>query len=49
MVRRLLCLGTILLLLLSFTACGEKDKPKAPAVKDPEGDFVPKPGGGKSG
>lgn len=49
MVCRLLFLGTILLLLLNFTACGEKNKQKAPTVKDPEGDFVPKPGGGKSG
>jgi hypothetical protein len=49
MVRRFLCLGTILLLLLSVPACGEKNKNKPPAVKDPEGDYVPKAGGGKAG
>jgi hypothetical protein len=50
MVRRFLCLGTILLLiLLSVPACGEKKKNKAPAVHDPDGDFVPKPAGAKAG
>jgi hypothetical protein len=50
MVRRFLCLGTILLLLLSVPACGEKKKedPK-PAVPDPLGNEVPKPAGGKGG
>jgi hypothetical protein len=49
MVRRFLYLGTILLLiLLSVPACGDK-KQKGPTVPDPDGDYVPKPGGGKGG
>jgi hypothetical protein len=50
MVRRFLCLGTVLLLLLSVPACGGNNKKTPSTVKDPEGDFVPNaPGGGKGG
>jgi hypothetical protein len=48
MVRRFLCLGTILLLLLNVPACGENKK-TPPTVRDPEGDFVPKAARGKGG
>jgi hypothetical protein len=48
MVRRFLCLGAVLLILLSVAACGEK-KSTAPEVPDPDGSFVPKPGGGEGG
>jgi hypothetical protein len=38
MVRRFLCLGAILLMLLSVSACTEsKAKTKVPIVPDPEG------------
>jgi hypothetical protein len=48
MVRRFLCLGAILLLLLSAPACGDNKK-KAPTVHDPDGNYVPSPGGAKGG
>jgi hypothetical protein len=48
MVRRFLCLGAILLLLLSAPACGDNKK-KAPTARDPDGDYVPKPGGAQAG
>jgi hypothetical protein len=48
MVRRFLCLGAILLLLLSAAACGDSKK-KGPTVPDPDGDYVPSPGGAKPG
>jgi hypothetical protein len=50
MVRRFLCLGAILLLLLlSVPSCGDGKKNKGPVVPDPDGDYVPKPGGAKPG
>ena len=49
MVRRILCLAAILLLLLSAPACGDGKKNKGPAVPDPDGNFVPSPGGAKPG
>ena len=51
MARRFLCLGVVLLLtLLSIPACGsDKNKNKAPAVHDPDGNYVPKSSGGKAG
>ena len=50
MVRRFLCLGVVLLLtLLSVPACSKENKNKAPTVRDPDGNFVPKPGGAKPG
>jgi hypothetical protein len=48
MVRRLLCLGAVLLILLSVSACGSS-KPTTKTVPDPDGNYVPKPGGGKGG
>ena len=50
MLRRLLCLTTILLTLLSVSACGEKkaDK-KAPAVADPDANAKPNPSTTKGG
>jgi hypothetical protein len=48
MVCRFLCLGAILLLLLSVPACGDGKSTK-PTVRDPDGDYVPKPGGAKPG
>jgi hypothetical protein len=48
MVRRFLFLGAIVLLLLSAPAC-ERKKSTAPAVPDPDGNYVPKPGGAKAG
>jgi hypothetical protein len=50
--RRLLRLGAILLLMaLPALGCGGKgkEKDKAPKVPDPDGNFVPKPGGAKPG
>lgn len=47
MVRRILCLGTILLLLLSIPACSDKPKNTPSTIKDPDGDFVPNPAAGK--
>jgi hypothetical protein len=52
MVRRFLCLAILFLTLLGASACsGDSNKPKSnvPAVPDPEGNAVPKPGGAKSG
>jgi hypothetical protein len=50
MIRRYLCLGVILLLIvLSVPACESKPKTKAPEVPDPDGNYVPKPGGAKPG
>jgi hypothetical protein len=51
MIRHVLCLGAVvLLLLLSAPGCGDsRDKKKPPTVPDPDGNFVPKPGGGKPG
>jgi len=49
MIRRLLCLGA-LLILLSASACNDTKPTTAPkTVPDPEGNPVPKPGGAKSG
>jgi hypothetical protein len=48
MVRRFLFLGTVLLLLLSASACSGS-KGTGPMVSDPDGNFVPKPAGGKPG
>jgi hypothetical protein len=49
MVRRLLCLGAILLpLLLSLPACGSS-KPTVKIVPDPDGNVVPKAAGGAKG
>jgi hypothetical protein len=39
----------MLLILLSVPACSKEDKPKNKEVKDPDGNFVPRPGGGKGG
>jgi hypothetical protein len=47
MVRRFLCLGTVLLFLLSVPACGDRNKKTPPTVKDPDGNYVPAPPGGK--
>ena len=48
--RRFLYLGAILLLIvLTASGCGGKAKDKAPKVPDPDGNFVPKPGGAKPG
>jgi hypothetical protein len=49
MIRRFLCLGAILLLLLSAASCGDNKKNKVPTVHDPDGDYVPNPGGAKAG
>jgi hypothetical protein len=50
MVRRFLLLGMVLLtLLLSVPACGTGKKNTAPTVPDPDGNYVPKPGGAKAG
>jgi hypothetical protein len=51
MIRHFLCLGAVLLLLLlSVPGCSNsKTTKKAPTVPDPDGNFVPKPGGGKAG
>jgi hypothetical protein len=49
MVRRFLCLGAILLLLLTAPACSGSKKNKGPTVPDPDGNYVPKPGGAKAG
>jgi hypothetical protein len=51
MARRFLCLGAFLLLiLLSAPACSsDRNKNKGPAVHDPDGNYVPKPSGGKAG
>jgi hypothetical protein len=49
MVRRFLCLGAILLLLLTAPACGDSKKNTGSTVRDPDGDYVPKPGGPKAG
>jgi hypothetical protein len=46
MFRRFLCLGALLLLLLSVPSCGDGKKNNGPAAPDPDGDYVPKPGGG---
>ncbi len=49
MVRRLLCVGAVLLLiLLSVPACSNS-KSTGKTVKDPDGDYVPKPAGAKGG
>jgi hypothetical protein len=48
MVRRFLWLAAILLFLLSAPACS-KAKSTAPAVPDPDGNYVPSPGGAKPG
>jgi hypothetical protein len=47
MVRRFLCVAAVLLTaLLSVPACGtSKPTAKPPAVPDPEGGAVPRPGG----
>jgi hypothetical protein len=47
MVRRFLRLGLILLLLLIVPACSVTTKP--PEVPDPDGNYVPNPGGAKPG
>jgi hypothetical protein len=51
MIRRFLCLAAILLLIvLSVPGCGDSNnKKKEPTVPDPDGNFVPKPGGAKPG
>jgi hypothetical protein len=50
MVRRLLCLGAILLvILLSVPSCGGNAKTTSPPRSDPDGNYVPKPAGGKAG
>jgi hypothetical protein len=51
MVRRFLLLGAaMLLLLLGVPACSDNNKGKAaPTVTDPDGNYVPKPAGGKPG
>jgi hypothetical protein len=50
MVRRFLCLGVILLLIvLSVPSCSDNGKRTGPAVTDPDGNYVPKPAGGKAG
>jgi hypothetical protein len=50
MMRHVLCLGAVLLLLLlSVPGCSDSKSKKAPTVPDPDGNFVPKPGGGKPG
>jgi hypothetical protein len=49
MVRRLLCLGAVLLMLLSVQACSDKNKNKPKEVNDPDGNYTPKPAGGKAG
>jgi hypothetical protein len=51
MIRHFLCLGVVLLaILLSVPGCGDgKNQKKAPTVPDPDGNFVPKPGGAKPG
>jgi hypothetical protein len=50
MARRFLCLGAILLLIvLSVPACGDRKKNERPTVPDPDGNYVPKPGGAKAG
>jgi hypothetical protein len=48
MVRRVLFLGAVLLLVLSVPACSDS-KSTGPTVSDPDGNFVPKPAGGKPG
>jgi hypothetical protein len=49
MVRRFLCVGAVLLLLLSVPACGSSTKTTTKGATDPTGDFVPKPKGAKAG
>jgi hypothetical protein len=50
MVRRFLCLGVILLLiLLSVPSCSDNVKRTGPPVSDPDGNYVPKPAGAKPG
>jgi hypothetical protein len=50
MVRRFLCVGTVLvLLLLSVPACSSNSKNTGSTVHDPDGNYVPKPKGGKAG
>ena len=49
MLRRLVCMAALLLLLLGAPACGDGKKNKAPTVPDPDGNYVPKPGGAKPG
>jgi hypothetical protein len=49
MVHRFLCLGAILLILLSVPACGDTNKKSPPTVNDPDGNYVPNPSGGKAG
>jgi hypothetical protein len=49
MVRRFLCLGAILLLLLLSAPACSKAKNTAPTVPDPDGNYVPNPGGAKPG
>jgi hypothetical protein len=48
MIRRYLCAAVFFLLLLSVPACSEK-KPTYPVKNDPDGNYVPKAGGGKAG
>jgi hypothetical protein len=56
MIRRLLWLAAILclaaisaLIVLSVSACGKSKTEVQPTVPDPDGDYVPKPGGAKQG
>jgi hypothetical protein len=49
MIRQFLYLGAILLLLLSAPACGDRKKNKGPSVPDPDGNYVPSPGGARPG
>ena len=49
MIRRLLCLGALLILLSALACDGTKPTSAPKQVPDPEGNPVPKPGGAKSG